>query len=275
MKEISRSYELEFIEVAILKQYAKLGPNAQQVLIALLDRLVLGKVHGDFDKPHDWDKESSEEALDLAVYQAAKLLGLGKAEEPRKHVWGSEFRTIGPDGQQVDSNGRTPDGKPWVPPAGARVRVVARSFEDAPPYVRDVFTVSEAWSYDEDWIASYDDSDIDRHMRVVPATDTERDSRWAVSAPGRPKLQTAREYKTADGVRVSLDGRTSDGMPWVPPVGARVRIVHAWGGGTFHLHGKVGDVFVVREAYLFDEDEACFALVGVPRDGWLLRVVPA
>lgn len=201
MKEIGGSYELEFIEVAILKQYAKLGPNAQQVLIALLDRLVKGIEHGDFDKPHDWDKESSEEALDLAVYQAAKLLGLGKEEEPSHGCDGYDCRKcffdrrdkreaekaaalvspsgraipmtqtgwLAPDGTHVSLDGRTPDGKPWVPPAGARVRVVARSFEDAPPYVRDVFTVSEALSYDEDWIASYDDSDTDRHMRVVPA----------------------------------------------------------------------------------------------------------
>lgn len=57
--------------------YEQLGPNARKIARALLQRLVRGLEHGDFDKPHDWDKESAEEALDLAVYQAAKLLGLG------------------------------------------------------------------------------------------------------------------------------------------------------------------------------------------------------
>lgn len=168
--------------VTLLVAFHKLGPNARRVLLALAERLVVGIPHGDFDKPHDWDKESSEEALDLAVYQAAKLLGLGKAEEPEElYTFGHQFiggkrytrfhegPSYNPRVTLVDADGRMPDGKPWVPPVGARVRVVARSFEDAPPYVRDVFTVSEALSYDEDWIASYDDSDIDRHMRVVPA----------------------------------------------------------------------------------------------------------
>lgn len=63
----------------LVDAHEKLGPNARRILLALAERLVKGREHGDFDKPHDWDKESAEEALDLAVYQAAKLLGLGGA----------------------------------------------------------------------------------------------------------------------------------------------------------------------------------------------------
>ena len=154
--------------VTLLIAFHKLGPNARRVLLALAERLVVGIPHGDFDKPHDWDKESSEEALDLAVYQAAKLLGLGQETGKGRPKLQTAREYTAPDGVRVSLDGRTSDGMPWVPPAGSRVRVVARSFEDAPPYVHDVFTVSEALSYDEDWIASYD-GDIDRHMRVVPA----------------------------------------------------------------------------------------------------------
>lgn len=125
----------------LVERFGSLGPNARRVLLALADRLVAGKVHGDFDKPHDWDKESSEEALDLAVYQAAKLLGLGKESSarsspeledgidscPYSYIDGNGkkyLRCRKGSGPLVDEDGRTPDGKPWVPPAGARVRVV-------------------------------------------------------------------------------------------------------------------------------------------------------
>lgn len=151
----------------ILHRYNKLGPNARRVLLTLADRLVKGVEHGDFDKPHDWDKESAEEALDLAVYQAAKLLGLGKAEESRKHVWGSEFRTIGHDGQQVDADGRTPDGKPWVPPDSARVRVVARSPRTS-FNVGEILTLAFAWEYNEAWVECRTIAGVVGLVRVVP-----------------------------------------------------------------------------------------------------------
>lgn len=77
-KGIIKGSDEVYEQIVLLDHFRKLGPNARRVLLALAERLVKGIEHGDFDKPHDWDKESSEEALDLAVYQAAKLLGLGK-----------------------------------------------------------------------------------------------------------------------------------------------------------------------------------------------------
>lgn len=199
--------------------YEELGPNARKVARALLERLVKGREHGDFDKPHDWDKESSEEALDLAVYQAAKLLGLGgcaqctarghgypcrfadcsecgepKPEEP-KYKPSEEFKkalrdvTIGVGGHEfvngkkytrfhdgtlwtlVDEDGRTLDGKPWVPPAGARVRVVFRDscFNRFQPNVGYVGVVLSAEQYSGDSISISFANYGAKLCRVVPA----------------------------------------------------------------------------------------------------------
>ena len=153
--------------VTLLIAFSKLGPNARRVLLALAERLVKGIEHGDFDKPHDWDKESGEEALDLAVYQAAKLLGLGKEPKPANAA---------PDGKPwprllVDDDGRTPDGKPWVPPAGARVRIVHRFFK-VEPNRGDIATVRNAHADKAD-LANMIAIDVSGHgwinCRVVPA----------------------------------------------------------------------------------------------------------
>jgi len=61
--------------------YLGLGPNARRVLLALAQRLDIGKAHGDFDKPLDLDAETLAEELDGAVYRAAKLMGLCRAPE--------------------------------------------------------------------------------------------------------------------------------------------------------------------------------------------------
>lgn len=151
----------------LVERFGELGPNARRVLLALADRLVAGKAHGDFDKPHDWDKESSEEALDLAVYQAAKLLGLGKAEEPKLQT-AREYTA--PDGTRVSLDGRTIDGKPWVPPPGARVRVVYRVYDDVEPFTGEVIIIhgSGARKHDDNTIV-VNVNGLSRLMRVVPA----------------------------------------------------------------------------------------------------------
>ena len=64
--------------VALVDAWHSLGPNARRILEFMADRLVVGKAHGDFDKPRDWDKESAEEEIDNAMYRAAKALGMGK-----------------------------------------------------------------------------------------------------------------------------------------------------------------------------------------------------
>jgi len=63
--------------------YLGLGPNARRVLLALAQRLDIGKAHGDFDKPLDLDAETLAEELDGAVYRAAKLMGLCKKPDLR------------------------------------------------------------------------------------------------------------------------------------------------------------------------------------------------
>lgn len=62
----------------LIAQYLALGPNARRILEFSAARLYAGRVHGDFDKPRDWDKESAEEEIDNAHYRTAKLLGMGK-----------------------------------------------------------------------------------------------------------------------------------------------------------------------------------------------------
>lgn len=52
---------------------AKLGPNATALLADIADRLVIGKAHGDFEKPLNWTKEAYEEDLDGIVYRAMRL----------------------------------------------------------------------------------------------------------------------------------------------------------------------------------------------------------
>jgi hypothetical protein len=63
---------------ALVKAWLELGPNARRLLEYTADRLVIGKVHGDFDRPRDWDRETLEEEFDGAMYRAAKLLGFGR-----------------------------------------------------------------------------------------------------------------------------------------------------------------------------------------------------
>lgn len=157
---------LEEIDYArqLLDSCVQLGPNARRVLLALAERLVKGKEHGDFDKPHNWDKESAEEALDLAVYQAAKLLSLGgkPSQENMREC------TVWPI---VDADGRTPDGKPWVPPVGARVRIVARMLGPYhEPFVGSNITVIEARRYDDDFMmVRSEENAANKGVRVVPA----------------------------------------------------------------------------------------------------------
>lgn len=177
----------------LILAFEALGPNARRVLLALAERLVKGKEHGDFDRPHDWDKESAEEALDLAVYQAAKLLGLGKprpeptafqkayaeiVDNPPQDYFDQEMqreerlaaKAARRAAANVDADGRTPDGKPWVPPVGARVRVVARRFEDAAPYTGEVIDITRVYQGFDDWIVLTIPGDSRRRMaRVVPA----------------------------------------------------------------------------------------------------------
>lgn len=156
MKSFDKLVQLEIDESDVLKLYMPLGPNAKRIVLHILERLAKGaKQYGDFDgQRRDWDRESAEEALDLAVYQAAKLLGLGQepafgprrtipksspeltdAERgvdscPHSYIDGKKYlRYREGSGMNsrvtlVDEDGRTPDGKPWVSPAGARVRVV-------------------------------------------------------------------------------------------------------------------------------------------------------
>lgn len=199
MKEYKELVQLEVEEHDVLKLFNQLGPNAKNIVIHILERLAKGaKQYGDFDgQRRDWDKESSEEALDLAVYQAAKLLGLGKTEEPdgiERSAWTrtprEELYTFGhqfiggkrytrfhdgpsrnPRVTLVDSEGRTPDGKPWVPPAGARVRVVHRCLDFAgfQPNVGYVGTVLSAEKYDTSEISVSFPEYGEKLCRVVPA----------------------------------------------------------------------------------------------------------
>jgi 2-polyprenyl-3-methyl-5-hydroxy-6-metoxy-1,4-benzoquinol methylase len=64
---------------ALTRAWLELGPNARTMLEYTARRLVIGKAHGDFDKPRDWDRETAEEEFDGAMYRAAKLLGFGTA----------------------------------------------------------------------------------------------------------------------------------------------------------------------------------------------------
>lgn len=158
----------------LVERFGKLGPNARRVLLALAERLVVGIPHGDFDKPHDWDKESSEEALDLAVYQAAKLLGLGKEAKNAAFLraYDEAFKGLPyvrtADGQQVDADGRKPDGMPWVPRIGTRVRVVARSPKTTID-VGDVLTLACSWEFNETWAECRTIAGAAGFVRVVPA----------------------------------------------------------------------------------------------------------
>lgn len=61
----------------LVDAYLELGPNARRILEFIAARLVIGKAHGDFDKPRNYDRETAEEECDGAVYRAAKLLGIG------------------------------------------------------------------------------------------------------------------------------------------------------------------------------------------------------
>jgi hypothetical protein len=66
-------------ENEIVTAWSRLGPRAQQLLLALARRLVLGaERYGDFPT-RDFKKEALEEALDLAIYLAAEL------ETPNEH----------------------------------------------------------------------------------------------------------------------------------------------------------------------------------------------
>lgn len=70
--------DLEAIYVAA----ASLGPDELRVLRAVTERLVLGRrQYGELDlatDPRDWAREAAEEALDLSVYLAIRLLGGGR-----------------------------------------------------------------------------------------------------------------------------------------------------------------------------------------------------
>lgn len=179
MKEYKELVQLEVEEHDVLKLFNQLGPNAKKIVIHILERLAKGaKQYGDFNTPRNWDKESSEEALDLAVYQAAKLLGLGKATEPEDlFAFGHSFI----DGKRytrfhegpsyvtlVDADGRTSDGMPWVPPAGARVRVVARSPKTTID-VGDILTFACSWKFNETWVECCTIAGAAGFVRVVPA----------------------------------------------------------------------------------------------------------
>lgn len=66
---------------SLLHAWSIIGPNARSILCAIADRLVIGREHGDFTAPHDWDAETLAEELDASVYRAAKLLKLGGQSE--------------------------------------------------------------------------------------------------------------------------------------------------------------------------------------------------
>lgn len=66
----------------LIAAWETIGPNARKILLQLAGRLVIGKTHGDFTAPHDWDRETAEEELDGAIYRAAKLLKLGASVNP-------------------------------------------------------------------------------------------------------------------------------------------------------------------------------------------------
>jgi SAM-dependent methyltransferase len=78
---------------ALTRAWLELGPNARRLLEYAANRLVIGKAHGDFDKPRDWDRETLEEEFDGAMYRAAKLLGFGKppTEHPFATLIGKTF----------------------------------------------------------------------------------------------------------------------------------------------------------------------------------------
>lgn len=186
MKPIDVAYDLDVEERDLLRDREKLGPNARRILKALAERLVVGISHGDFDKPHDWDKESSEEALDLAVYQAAKLLGLGEDCDASSFGCGGyefihgkrytrfhEGPSYNPRVTLVDEDGRTADRKPWLPPKGALVRVVAvnpKSVSQADFKVGEVFKARGAKAWDRDYADIIVAGEcVSRTRRVVPA----------------------------------------------------------------------------------------------------------
>jgi len=57
----------------LIHLHRRLGPNAQRILLRVAQRLAAGTEYGDFTQGKDWDREAQEEAIDMAVYLAAKL----------------------------------------------------------------------------------------------------------------------------------------------------------------------------------------------------------
>lgn len=57
----------------LIHLHRRLGPNAQRILLRIAQRLAAGTEYGDFEQRKDWDREAQEEAIDMAVYLAAKL----------------------------------------------------------------------------------------------------------------------------------------------------------------------------------------------------------
>ncbi len=64
-------------EKGLLEIYVDLGPNARRILLEVAKRLDIGRTHGDFETPHDWNKEKREELLDFLVYEIADTLKMG------------------------------------------------------------------------------------------------------------------------------------------------------------------------------------------------------
>ncbi len=74
--------------------YNGLGPNAQLILRRIAERLSDGKrlYNDDFEKPRDWNEETTQELLDGLVYLTMQHVKAGspparRKPKPKPHDW--------------------------------------------------------------------------------------------------------------------------------------------------------------------------------------------
>lgn len=251
----------------LVESYTKLGPRGRLVLASVAERLVLGaKQYGDFDT-RDWRKEANEELLDFLVYETVARLSPAVVT----------FASAAP---VVDTTGKY------------RVTEIHPNDNDPAHEVGDLVDPPEPGDYDvvypfnkhgKGWCYVENARGDVTVARVVPADDPPAASPAAAPRPAYPGkggyqylsdgLRYTRFYESPDSepVLVSDDGRLPDGSVWVPPKGARVRIVWRL---VDDEPPYVGETHVVNRHILGGDEEPEFGFEGLPYS-YCCRVVPA
>lgn len=172
----------------LLNAAAPLGPRARQLLIQIAQRLAIGAAeHGDFDpsRVRDLKRETLDELLDATVYLSCAL-----QKQPTQAL---------PQKAECDDLGFGPDGMPWLPPAGTRVRVVARWY-GSNSQIGDFGIVKSAIAFNGQEARIWFCNEYgDRHIRVVPA-------------PYVPRVVCPRDRMPRKGERVRVIEVSSDDL---------------------------------------------------------------